>query len=101
MEFARIADRQARAALALWSDEDITAVHEEEVMAVEVAYIDRLIDEVDRELVAQERAELVRMTRRFTDQVRARRAHRRADRAAVRSLPRRHDLGHEHESEAA
>lgn len=100
MDTARIADRQAREALAALVDEDITAVLEEEAMAAEVAYIDRLIEEVDRELVAQERTALVRVTHRFTDEVRARRAYRRAERDVLRTLPVLLPAVHQ-ESEAA
>lgn len=100
MEFARITDEHAAEALAWLSDEDISAVQREEEMATEVAYIDRLIEEMDRELAAQERAERVRLTRSFTDQVRAQRAKRRAARVALRALPVRLDAP-EVESEAA
>jgi len=84
MEFARIADSQARSAFAVWADDDIAAVQKEEDMAAEVAYIDRLIAEVDRELADQERVK-----HRFTDQRRARRERRRAEGGVLRSLPTR------------
>lgn len=101
MEFARIADPQARSAFEVWADDDITAVQKEEDMAAEVAYIDRLIAEVDRELANQERAEQVRIKHRFTDQRRARRAHRRAEGGVLRSLPDRLAPPRAGESEAA
>lgn len=89
MKFARIADRQAAEAVALLDDEVVCAVAEEEAMAAEVAEIDRLIDEVDQELAVQERTEQVRVSRAFTDQVRAQRSRRRADREVLRALPPR------------
>lgn len=101
MKTARITDQQAIDAIAPLADDLVFAVQEEEEMAVEVAYIDRLIDEVDRDLAAQERAEQVRLTHRFTDQVRARRALRRAEREVLRTLPVRLDEPPERESEAA
>lgn len=91
MKSARITDPHACEAIAVVTDDDISAVQEEEAMAAEVAYIERVIDEVDRELAAQERAEHVRRSRSFTDQVRARRAHRRGDREVLRALPVRLD----------
>lgn len=87
MKSARITDRHAAEALVWLADDDISAVQKEEAMAAEVAEIERLLEEIDRELVAAERAERVRVSRRFTDQVRAQRAKRRAARVAVRSLP--------------
>lgn len=101
MEFARIADPQAREAAAVWSDDDIAAARTEIDMAAEVAYIERLIAEVDRELADQERIEQVRVTHNFTDQRQARRAHRRAESGVLRSLPTRLFASAEHESEAA
>jgi len=91
MKFARITDPLAAEAVAAVSDETVSAVHEEEAMAAEVAEIDRLIDEVDRELVQQERTESVRLTRTFADARRVRRARRRADRELLRTLPGRLD----------
>lgn len=70
-------------------------------MAAEVAYIDRLLAEVDRELADQERTEQVRLKHYFTDQVRARRALRRAERGVLRSLPTRLPAPDECEGEAA
>lgn len=66
------------------------------------ADVDQMLEEVDRELAAQERAEWVRVSRSFTDQIRAQRAKRRAARVALRALPVRLDASaHESESEAA
>ncbi|MQA17336.1 MAG: hypothetical protein GEV09_25415, partial [Pseudonocardiaceae bacterium] len=55
MKFARITDPLAAQVVAAVSDETVSADREEEAMAAELVEIDRLIDEVDRELVAQER----------------------------------------------
>jgi len=95
MRQVRITDPLAAQAVAAVSDETVSAAHEEELMAAEVAEIDRLIDEVDRDLAAQERTESVRITREVTDQVRARRARRRANRELLRALTSRGaaDLG--------
>ncbi|MQA62372.1 MAG: hypothetical protein GEU86_12930 [Actinophytocola sp.] len=49
--------------------------------------VDSLLELFDRELVADERAGAVRVARDAVGQVRARRARRRADRVALRSLP--------------
>ncbi len=92
MRQARITDPLAVEALAAVSDETVSAVAREEAMATEVAEIDRLIDEVDRELAAQERAESLRVSRAFGDARRVRRARRRADRVALRALPGRVDV---------
>lgn len=92
MKFARITDPLAAEVVAAVSDETVSAVHEEEAMAAEVAEIDRLIDEVDRELAAQERTESVRVSRAFPDARRMRRARRRADRELLRALPQRLDM---------
>jgi len=96
MKFARITDPLAAQVVAAVSDETVSAVEEEETMAAEVAEIDRLIDEVDRDLAAQVRTESVRITRDVTDQVRARRARRarrRADRELLRALTSRGAAG--------
>lgn len=90
MKHARIASAEA-ARVSTLSDDDVSAVQRDEHQAAqaaeEVALVDRLLEEIDRELIAQQRAEHERLSRAFTDQVRARRAHRRADRAVVRTLP--------------
>lgn len=95
MKPARITDPQASEVLAALGDDLVSAVEREELMAAEVAEIDRLIDEVDRDLAVQARTESVRITRDATDQVRARRARRRADRELLRALTSRGaaDLG--------
>jgi len=89
MKFARITDPLAVEVVAAVSDETVSAVEREEAMAAEVAEIDRLIDEVDRDLAVQERTESVRITRDTTDQVRARRARRRAEGELLRALTSR------------
>lgn len=89
MKTARITHPLAVAALAIHTDDDISAAEKDERAAAEVAGVDRLLEDIDRELIAQQRAEHLRLTRAFNDQVRARRAHRRANRAAVRALPTR------------
>jgi hypothetical protein len=68
-------------------DEDITDVAAEEHAAVEAAEIDVLIEQAERDWAAAERTETARISRMFTDQPRARRAHRRADRTVLRMLP--------------
>ncbi|GAA5128868.1 hypothetical protein [Haloechinothrix salitolerans] len=92
MKFVRITDPLAVEVVAAVSDETVSAVEREEAMAAEVAEIDRLIDDVDRELAAQERTEAVRVSRAFTDVRQVRRARRRADRVALRTLPGRVDV---------
>lgn len=92
MRQVRISDALAAEAVAAVSDEFVSAVQEEEEMAAEVAEIDRLIDEVDRELAAQERTGSVRVSRAFTDARRQRRIRRRADRELLRTLPERLDV---------
>ncbi|PXY34212.1 hypothetical protein BAY59_01230 [Prauserella coralliicola] len=89
MSSARIASKTAREALFLLLDDDVSAVAREEVMAAEVAEIDALVEEMEREWAAADRVESHRVSRDFTDQVRARRTHRRADRTVLRSLPTR------------
>ncbi|PXY23715.1 hypothetical protein BAY59_29175 [Prauserella coralliicola] len=54
--------------------------------------IDRLIAEVDRELAAEQRTAVVRVSRDFTDQRQAWRAARRAGRSVLRTLPQRIDV---------
>lgn len=54
--------------------------------AVELAEAAELLDKIDRELAAARTAALIRAPR-FTDPRRAGRSRRRADRAALRSLP--------------
>lgn len=89
MKTARISDPVARKALAVLSDDIVSADQKEAQMAREIAEVDALLEEIDRDLAADTRLELVRLTHDATDQVRARRARRRADRAALRTLPGR------------
>jgi hypothetical protein len=101
MKFTRITDRQVREALDLAADPDVSAVQREEDMRSERDEIDRLIEQVDRELVAEQHIEGRRLTHAFTDQRSARRASRRAGRSALRSLPVRLSPSELDESEAA
>ncbi|PXY32114.1 hypothetical protein [Prauserella muralis] len=89
MKTARITSRQARESVDLAFDQDIWSVTKEEEMAAEVAEIDALIDEVDRELAAEAGAAASRALRPFTDVDRARRAQRRAVRDALALLDRK------------
>lgn len=89
MKSVRITDPQASRALAEWGDDVVCAVQREEEMAAEIALVDALLEEADRELARDEHAESVRITRDVTDQVRARRARRRADREVLRALTSR------------
>lgn len=93
MKHGRIADPLAADRFAALADDVVFAVQEEEEMAREVAEVDALFESVERELADDERTEQFRVLRDCTDQVRARRARRRADRAAVRSLPVRLSAG--------
>lgn len=87
MRQVRISDQAAMDVVAALGDDVVFAVEKEEEMAKEIAEVDALLESVDRELVADERTETVRITRDTVGQVRARRARRRADRVALRSLP--------------
>ncbi|OXM74555.1 MULTISPECIES: hypothetical protein [Amycolatopsis] len=91
MKFARIASSEALDALFPLVDEDISAVARDEAVAAEVAEIDALIEEMEREWAAAERVEAFRISRELTDEVRARRTARRAAQQALRSLPVRLD----------
>jgi hypothetical protein len=53
------------------------------------AAVDRLIEQVDRELVAEEHIESVRVARNLTNAVFARRSRRRSGKVALRRLPAR------------
>jgi hypothetical protein len=96
-----ISDRAAREALSALVDEDISAAVGEEDARMERAEIDAalaaewgdqaseldaLVEEWEREWSAADRTESWRVSREMTDQVRARRTHRRAGRSAMRSL---------------
>jgi hypothetical protein len=83
----RITNKRVTAALFPLVDEDISAAQRDEDMARETAEIDRLIEDVERELAETEHTVLVRLTHDFTDQRRAFRASRRAGRGVLRSLP--------------
>lgn len=98
MRTAHTSRRQAEASFGYVATEDeVFAVQqgavmgfEHEAVAIESEWeIDRLLEEVDRELVAEERAEGVRLLLDVTDQRRPRRARRRAERVALRALPTR------------
>jgi hypothetical protein len=105
MGTARITNQQARQAIELAGLR--ASVREDEFAGLTCpdgyteAEIDRLLEDVDRELAAQERTEKVQLAHRFTDQVRARRMHRRADREVLRALPVRIEVPPELGSEAA
>lgn len=86
MRTGRINDPQARAALDLATDLDICAAQNEEDRLMERDEIDRLIEEVDRELANEARAVTVRLSRSFTDATRARRAERRAMREQLTAM---------------
>lgn len=87
MKFARIASAQAVDALFPLVDEDISIVEREEAMAAEVAELDRLIEEAEREWVAADVEAAARVARDGGQKVPARRARRRAGRELLRSLP--------------
>ena len=88
MKFARITSPAAVDALFPLVDEDISAVVRDEEVAAEVAEIDALIEEAEREWAAAERVEAFRVSRELTDVVSARRATRRLTREALRSRVR-------------
>jgi hypothetical protein len=85
----KITNRSVAEALMPQLDDDIAAVADEEASAAEVAKIDALIEEVEREWAAAELRETARVSRVLTDQTRARRTRRREDRTALRTLPAR------------
>lgn len=89
MESARITDRRAAEVLARLMDEDICAAQEDEEMAAECAEVDRLLEEVDRELAESPLAESAQLALDRHDAQPHRRGRRRADRAVLRSLPHR------------
>ena len=108
MKTARITNQQASEALFPLVDDSISTVAREEEMAAETAAVDALIDEAvgdripeiealieaaEREWIAAGLEESFRVSRDLTDQVRARRAHRRVGREVLRALPSRLDLG--------
>lgn len=96
MRPARISRRQAEASFDQTpGDDEVFAVQEGSLMSVELEAvameseqeIDRLIEEVDRELAAEELAESARLRMDARDARRPSRSRRRAGRAAVRKLP--------------
>src|ERR1700741_1408434 len=89
MSSPRITSRRAVNALRSLLDEDIADIAIDEHAADEVAVIDALIEQAEREWAAAERTETARISRMFTDHPRARRAHRRAARTVRRTLPDR------------
>ncbi|MFD4191386.1 MULTISPECIES: hypothetical protein [Amycolatopsis] len=93
MKFARITSPEAVDALFPLVDEDISAVMRDEEIAAEVAEIDALIEEAEREWAAAERVESFRVSRELTDLVSARRAVRRVTREVLRSRIRTGSTG--------
>lgn len=87
MSSPRITSPRVIDALRLLLDDDVAGVAAEEHAAAEAAAIEVLIERAEREWTAAERTETARLSRMFTDQPRARRAHRRADRTVLRALP--------------
>jgi hypothetical protein len=87
VKLGRIADREVGAAWLYRLDSDIAAVQRDEDMASEAAEIDRLIEDVERELAETEHEVLLRLTHDFRDDRRAFRAARRVARGVLRSLP--------------
>lgn len=87
MSSPRITSRQAIQALRPLLDDDIAAVAIEEQAAAEATELDAVIEQAEREWAVAARTETARVSRMFTDQPRARRAHRRADRTVLRMLP--------------
>ena len=92
MKTARITNPTATEALFPLVDDLISSVAREDEMAAEVAEIDALVEEAEREWIAADLEESFRVSRDLTDQVRARRTHRRAGREVLRSLPSRLDI---------
>ncbi|MDQ0378601.1 hypothetical protein [Amycolatopsis thermophila] len=92
MKTVLITSSEAKEALFPLFDDDIAAEAREDQMAAEIAEIDALIEEAERGWAAAEHAEMFRVSRELTDQVRARRTARRATRESLRSLPVRIDV---------
>lgn len=101
MKTARITNQHATEALFPLVDDLISNVAREEEMAAEIAEIDALVEEAEREWIAADLEESFRVSRDLTDQVRARRTHRRVGREVLRSLPSRLDMADLHIGEAA
>lgn len=96
MRTAQISRRQAEASFDVEASEDdifaaqwwaATSFEREQIARESEMEIDRLIEEVDRELAAEARVEGARLLLDLTDQRRPRRARRRAERVALRALP--------------
>ncbi|WP_028663135.1 hypothetical protein [Saccharomonospora halophila] len=92
MRTTRIASHQAREVVAVATDADIREAQWEEDAHVEREEIERLLDEVDRELAEEEQLAAMRLDRSFTDARLAWRAARRGERAVLRALPSRWDV---------
>jgi hypothetical protein len=104
MKVVRITDQRAADAVARLADDDVSAVRKEEAMAAEQAEVDRLLEDVDRELAACELAEGARLSLDYRDAHPARRVRRRVERKVLRSLPSRLPVageGSPNEGEAA
>lgn len=92
MRSARITRRQAEALFTTPpTDDDISAVQEAQAMCLERIDIDRITEDLDRELLAERRAEAARLRLDHADARRPRRIRRRPDRTMLRALPRRMD----------
>jgi len=94
MRSAHISRRQAEAQFGdidadydeVFAVQASVAQHADAVELAELADVHALLDELDAELEAAERAALVRVPR-FTDPQRAGRSRRRSERSVLRSLP--------------
>jgi hypothetical protein len=101
MRSAHISRRQAEALFdGLDDDYDAFAVQEHELLGAERIEIDAYVEDMERAL-AQEQREAQYRVPRFNDRMRVRRAHRRADRTVLRSLPVRLDVADVIEGKAA
>ncbi|HJQ48294.1 MAG TPA: hypothetical protein VJ870_18525 [Amycolatopsis sp.] len=101
MRSAHISRRQAEAHFdGLDDDYDAFAFQEHEGLRAERDEIERYVEDMERALAREEREALSRVPR-FNDRSRVRRAHRRADRTTLRSLPVRLDVTDLLENEAA
>ncbi|MCP2255223.1 hypothetical protein LY13_003997 [Prauserella aidingensis] len=90
MHTARITDGTAREAVEVASDEYIYAAQKEERAMDEREEVDRLLEDVDRELAEEEEMAEWRARRRFNDVQRIHRARRRAEREQLDLLTRQH-----------
>lgn len=78
--------RQLEADLELAADPDISAIADEEAMREERAEVDRLLEQVDRELEQEQATEEFRVSRSLASAQQARQARRRAERVALRNV---------------